>query len=362
MTELAIDYSTHVSLDLSTVACENLSKAFGGVQAVHSVSLALGSGEFVALLGPSGCGKTTVLRLIAGLETPDSGTIAIGGRLVAGRGVFVSAHLRRVGMVFQDYALFPHMTVEQNIAYGLPRRGPVREGAARRERVSAMLDLVGLAGVEKRFPHELSGGQQQRIALARALAPQPEILLLDEPFSNLDVALRTQVREEVQRILQAAGVTVILVTHDQDEAMSLADRVALMFDGSLAQVGSPRTLYEQPVSRRAAQFLGEANLLPGTAHGPDAITVLGEVPLQQPGRGEIEVLLRPEHLVLHANPGTGTPAQVARSMYYGTHQDVWVALADSTALKVRCPAHERWRAGDRVAVQVIGRAVAFAAE
>ncbi len=338
--------------DFAAVDCSNLCKSFGAVQAVQDVSFALCPGQFMALLGPSGCGKTTVLRLIAGLEMPDAGTIAIGGRVVTGGTRFVPAHRRRVGMVFQDYALFPHMTVEQNVAYGLSR------GNHRHARVAEMLALVGLEGFNRRYPHELSGGQQQRVALARALAPQPDVLLLDEPFSNLDVALRAQVREDVYRILHQAGITTILVTHDQDEAMSLADRIALMFEGTVVQYGSPRELYETPVSRRAAQFLGDVNVLHGHAQGDTALTALGTLPLRRHHQGDVDILVRPEHLTLN-RAAEGTPATVKRCMYYGTYQDVWITLDGVPALKARCPAHLAWGAGDRVYVALNDAALAF---
>jgi iron(III) transport system ATP-binding protein len=337
----------------STVVCRDLAKSFGQVRAVAGMTLALGRGECLALLGPSGCGKTTVLRLIAGLERPDRGTIAINGRVVSGDGVFVPPHQRRAGLVFQDYALFPHMTVAQNIAYGLGRR-PDRQA-----RVAAMLALVGLEGLGGRYPHELSGGQQQRVALARALAPQPDILLLDEPFSNLDVALRRQVREEVQRILRQAGVAAILVTHDQEEAMSLGDRIALMFDGALHQVGTPRELYERPASRRAAQFMGDANFLSGRAQGQVAQTPLGAIPLAEPAHGSVDVLLRPEALALNGTEA-GARAVVARQMYLGARQVVWVTLAESqTTLKVLCETGAAWRPGQTVGVRVVREGVAF---
>jgi len=337
----------------STVICRDLCKRFGEVRAVDAVTLALRRGECLALLGPSGCGKTTVLRLIAGLERPDGGSIAINGRTVSDAGIFVPPHRRRVGLVFQDYALFPHLTVEQNIAYGVGQR------ADRRERVTAMMALVGLDGLGGRYPHELSGGQQQRVALARALAPQPDILLLDEPFSNLDVALRRQVREDVLRILRQTGVSAILVTHDQEEAMSLGDRIALMFDGALYQVGTPRDLYERPSSRRAAQFMGDANFVGGQAQGQFALTALGAVPLAQPARGPVDVLIRPEALALDTAV-KGARAVVTGRMYLGARQVVWVALAaGNDTLKVLCPPGVTWQTGQAVHVRVTGAGIAF---
>ncbi|NLX08193.1 MAG: ABC transporter ATP-binding protein [Chloroflexi bacterium] len=337
------------------VECRNLGKSFGDVCAVESVSFSLEPGRFMALLGPSGCGKTTVLRLIAGLEHPDRGEIAINGRCVAGSCPFVPPNHRQVGMVFQSYALFPHLTVEKNIAYGLPR------SADRAGRVAEMLELVGLSGLGRRFPQELSGGQQQRVALARALAPQPDTLLLDEPFSNLDIALRIQVREDVQRIILNAGVSAILVTHDQDEAMSMADQVGMMFDGRIVQLAAPRTLYEHPVSPRVAHFLGEANIVPGLADGPVAHTPLGTVQLREPRTGPVEILIRPEDLLLNS-VAHGTPAEINRSLYYGPRQSVWLTLADGTTLKAVSGTDQVFRAGDRAGVAVRGLVTAFEPE
>ncbi len=355
MTNSVPDLLPDLAPDSEAVACRDLRKSFGSVRAVESLSFALRRGELLALLGPSGCGKTTALRLIAGLERPDGGTIHLGGRLVSGPGVFVPPNRRRVGLVFQDYALFPHMTVERNIAYGLAGRDD------RRQRVAEMLALVGLDGLGGRYPHALSGGQQQRVALARALAPQPDIVLLDEPFSNLDVALRRQVREEVQRILYEAGVSAILVTHDQEEAMSLADRIGLMFDGALHQLGTPRNLYERPASRRAALFMGAANLVPGHAPGAVARTALGEVRLIEPCQGAVEVVLRPENLVLNG-AGEGAAAVVARQTYTGARQDVWVTLRDvPLSLHVTCRAGAPWGVGQPVSVRADGAVLAFPA-
>jgi iron(III) transport system ATP-binding protein len=221
------------------IVCADVCKSFGAVRAVDRVALRLPPGLLLALLGPSGCGKTTMLRLLAGFETPDAGTIEIGGQRVFGAGINLPPERRRVGMVFQDYALFPHLDVARNIAFGVPR------GPDRGRRIVEALRLVGLDGYQERMPHELSGGQQQRVALARALAPRPDLLLLDEPFSNLDAALRAQVRGEVRQILAAADATAIMVTHDQEEALSLADQVAVMQEGTVVQVASPFDLYQR---------------------------------------------------------------------------------------------------------------------
>src|SRR5918994_5537781 len=237
------------------IRLERVSRSFGAVRAVAAASLEVGRGEFVALLGPSGCGKTTLLRLIAGFEAPDDGTVRIGEHVVAG-GTWIPPERRHVGMVFQDYALFPHLSVARNVGYGLARR-------ERDRRVREALELVGLAGHGERFPHELSGGQQQRVALARALAPEPSVVLLDEPWSNIDPVLRDSMRDELAAILRRVGVTVVLVTHDREEAFSLADRIALMRAGTIVQAGTAEDVYFAPASRWAAEFVGAGNFVEG---------------------------------------------------------------------------------------------------
>ena len=237
-----------------------LQKSFGSTRAVDGVDLEVEAGSICALLGPSGCGKTTTLRLIAGLEQPDGGEIAIGERVLCGNGTFVPPEKRRIGMVFQDYALFPHLDVAGNVGYGLGRRPD-------RERVAEVLELVGLSHEADRPVHELSGGQQQRVALARALAPTPELILLDEPFSNLDAGLRDRLRQEVRDILSRARVTALFVTHDQAEALSIAETVAVMRDGKVAQLGTPEEIYSRPGSRWVAGFLGEVEVLGGDGDG-----------------------------------------------------------------------------------------------
>jgi iron(III) transport system ATP-binding protein len=237
------------------VQLQSVSKRYDSVVAVNQVSLEVKQGEILVLLGSSGCGKTTTLRLIAGLERPEAGHILLNGQTVADAKTWVAPELRQIGMVFQDYALFPHLTVGKNIAFPL-------KSMKKRDidvRVNELLDLVGMAGLADRFPHQLSGGQQQRVALARALASRPSVVLLDEPFSNLDTALRKQVREEVRYILKQSGATGIFVTHDQEEALSLADRVAVMFEGVLHQHDTPERLYNAPANQKVASFIGEAN-------------------------------------------------------------------------------------------------------
>ena len=251
-----------MTADTPMIELRRVAKRFGHVEAVRDADLAVQRGELLAVLGPSGCGKTTMLRLVAGFEEPDAGEVRVDDRVVAGSG-WVPPERRHVGMVFQDYALFPHLSVADNVGYGLPRRGRVA-------RVAEVLDLVGLGGLERRHPHELSGGQQQRVALARALAPQPAVVLLDEPWSNIDPLLRGAMRDDIARILRTAGVTVVLVTHDQEEAFSLADRIALMDAGRIAQVGTPEEMYYRPASRRVAEFVGATNFVAAGRRGARA--------------------------------------------------------------------------------------------
>ena len=278
------------------IACYSLSKTFDDVPAVQNVDLEIAPGDFVALLGPSGCGKTTVLRLLAGLESPDTGIIRIGEVEIAGKGYALPPEKRRLGMVFQEYALFPHMSVRDNIAFG------IRDRPDRDQRINEVLELVDLKAIQHRGPHSLSGGQQQRVALARALAPKPAVMLLDEPFSNLDAALRQRVRREIRHILLKAGVTTLFVTHDQEEALSLSDHLAVMIDGQIMQYGPPQELYRFPANQAVAGFLGETNFLAGKAQGDYAETCLGRVPLHTPANGEVTIMIRPENLVLQPDP------------------------------------------------------------
>jgi len=303
------------------------------VPATAGASLTVLSGEVVALLGPSGCGKSTLLRLIAGFEAPDRGEIRIGGHPVAGP-AWVPPERRNVGMVFQDYALFPHLSVARNVGFGLPR-------ARRAERVAEVLELVGLPDLGGRYPHELSGGQQQRVALARALAPRPQIVCLDEPWSAIDPMLRATMRLELADILRTAGTTVLLVTHDQEEALALADRVALMRDGAIVQVDAPERLYHEPRDRWSAAFVGAANFL-----APGRAATLGCRACDGPG----DVLVRPE-LVLLAPDGAGEGEVVARE--FRGHDIVYrVELRDGTALWSQRPSNEVVPLGARVRVWV----------
>jgi iron(III) transport system ATP-binding protein len=319
-------------------------KRFDDLEVLRKVSLVVDANEIVALLGPSGCGKTTLLRSIAGLERLDDGEIAIDGAVVSGHRTHVRPEDRRIGMVFQDWALFPHLTVGENVGYGLTR------DERRSGRVGHALDLVGLDGLEKRLPSTLSGGQQQRVALARALAPRPRAILLDEPFSNLDTSLRVQVRTEVHRLLNGLGITTIFVSHDQEEAFVLGDRVAVMHGGTIEQFATPVEIYEAPASRWMADFVGDANLLLGIGQGDHAQTSIGAVPLRVAHRGAIEVLIRPEHLVID----DGDTATVELVEYYGHDHVILLRLADGQHVRSRASGAPRFVRGQTVAVRSSG--------
>jgi iron(III) transport system ATP-binding protein len=332
------------------IRIEGVAKRFGLAAAVDRASLEVGRGEVVALLGPSGCGKTTLLRLIAGFERPDDGVVELDGVAVAGAGTgaWLPPERRGVGMVFQDYALFPHLTVAENVGFGVPR-------ASRRARVDELLALVGLAGLGKRYPHELSGGQQQRVALARALAPAPEIVLLDEPWSNVDPQQRESLRAEVTEIVRGLGVTTLLVTHDREEAFGVADRIALMRDGRIVQQGTAEELYFAPRSRWAAEFVGAVNVLQGQAEDGLVHTALGAFPSAPGCAATVDVFVRPELIELEPDP-SGTATVVARE-FRGHDVFYRVALGDVELLSHR-PSTEVVALGERVAIHVHGGPVA----
>jgi iron(III) transport system ATP-binding protein len=321
-------------------------KSFGSERAVDDASLTVDEGAIVALLGPSGSGKTTLLRMIAGFEVPDAGRIAIRGRTVVGDGTWVEPEARRVGMVFQDGALFPHLTVGDNVGFG----------ATTPARVPECLELVGLRDRERAFPHELSGGERQRIALARALASDPDVVLLDEPFAALDASLRETLRLEVRSILKAAGTSALLVTHDQAEALSLAETVAVMRDGRVLQVGTPEEIYERPRSRWLAEFLGEADVLPGTASGGVVECVLGRFSVPRELDGAVEVVLRPESVAigLDAAQAGYTEALVVDRAFFGHDQLVTLELAGGVRVRSRRLGFPAWHPGDRVRVWIDG--------
>lgn len=325
-----------------SLSLRNVSKNFGAVQAVDSLSLDFPPGQITTLLGPSGCGKTTALRMIAGFIQPDSGEVLLDGRSQSGLPPF----RRDTAMVFQDFALFPHMTVAHNVGYGLRHR---RAGAAEtRRRVAEMLGFLQLSDLADRMPHELSGGQQQRVALGRALAVRPRVLLMDEPLSNLDARLRVRLRSEFKAIQRELGVTTVFVTHDQEEALSLSDFMAVMNDGRVIQSGSPRELYTAPRSRFVAEVLGDANFLPATSQpGASAVEILGqklEVRHSVAGTGGSSLLVRPGWFTLDGPPlpgGLQLNAVLHTAEYHGAHERYWFAVDGLPGpLQVDVPAGE----------------------
>ncbi|MFC5800525.1 ABC transporter ATP-binding protein [Streptomyces formicae] len=310
-----------------------LRRAFGATVALDGLDLDVAPGELLALLGPSGCGKTTALRVLAGFEQPDEGQALLDGEDL----VPVPANRRDTAMVFQSYSLFPHLTAADNVAFGLRMRKV--GGAERRARAAELLELIGLPGHGGRFPHQLSGGQQQRVALARALALRPRLLLLDEPLSALDAQVRVALREEIRRLQLELGITTVFVTHDQEEALSMADRVAVMNQGRLEQCATPTELYARPATDFVAEFIGTMNRVPGRAVEGGLVEVLGvRLPAEEPaGSGAVQVLIRPEALEVAAD-ASGT-ARVTGTAFHGPTTRVRVALADGTALKADVPTH-----------------------
>jgi iron(III) transport system ATP-binding protein len=301
------------------VVVADLYKGFGRHRVLTGVHLEVAAGSFISVLGPSGSGKTTLLRVLAGFERPDRGSVAIGGRTVDDGHSHVPAEERRIGYVSQEGSLFPHLTVGANVAFGLPRH-------QRRRQVVDLLDAVGLSGLAGRYPHQLSGGQQQRVALACALAVKPRVVLLDEPFASLDANLRATVRADVHSVLRAAGTTTVLVTHDQDEALSLSDQVAVIRHGSIAQLGPPQAIYADPVDSELACFVGDANLVEGVFDGTMVATALGRFKvsanLGEATPGPVTVLVRPEQVHVQAEArsggeGTGVAARVMSTDFYG---------------------------------------------
>jgi putative spermidine/putrescine transport system ATP-binding protein len=347
-----IDPAGRTGVGVELVDCR---RTFGKVHALDSFSITIAPGELVALLGPSGCGKTTVLRAVAGLEQLDEGRVLVGGDDIT----HVPPHRRNIGMVFQAYSLFPNLNALENVAFGLEvRRVPA---SRRRTRAGDLLELVGLAGLAERFPHELSGGQQQRVALARALCVEPRLLLLDEPLSALDAKVRSQLRDEIRRIQLEVGITALFVTHDQEEALSMADRVGVMRSGRLEQLGTPADVYSTPATNFVAEFVGSVSRLPGRVVAPATVDVLGHR-LAIPGRGgaslttgaQVEVLVRPESIAMR--PAADGPAVVARASFLGATVRVVAALPDGVEVSSMLSASEGFGfpAGAHVDIELLG--------
>lgn len=339
---------------MSKLLVENLTKTYAGTKAVCDVSIAIGDGELLCLLGPSGCGKSTVLRMIAGFETPSSGRIVIDGEDVA----HLPPDKRPTGMVFQSHALWSHMTVAQNIAFGLKLRGLTREAV--RAKVAQVLELVGLAGFDKRYPAQLSGGQQQRVAIARCVVLAPKILLMDEPFSALDAHLRLRLREEVRGIQQRLGLTTIFVTHDQEEALTLADRIVVMNSGRVEQIGSPSAVYAAPATRFVAEFIGTMNMIE-TMVAAGVASIAGMPFSVESSDGPHRIAIRPEDIALSHLPGPGLPATVERILDLGAIRMVDARLGSGEIVKVQTGKAEACRPGERVWLTA-GAMVAFDAD
>ena len=333
----------------TSVVLQNLSRAFGATKALDGLSIEMAPGELVALLGPSGCGKTTALHIVAGFETADTGAVLVDGKDISS----VPAARRDMGMVFQSYSLFPNMTALDNVGFGLRMRK--QRGAQRNQRAGELLEMVGLTDQAKKYPHQMSGGQQQRVALARALAIEPRVLLLDEPLSALDAKVRLQLREQIRSLQQRLGTTTLFVTHDQEEALSMADRVGVMREGRLEQVAVPSVLYAEPATAFVAEFVGTMNRIPGELQGQDEVAALGAlVPVHGETAtglsGEVDVLVRPEGLDLTVQPGGN--GIVTLQTFLGSVTRVSVRLSGDVTVKVDRPSTEAAALQPGASVQV----------
>ena len=348
---------------MASIAINGLTKSFtGGAAAVDDLVLDIRDNQFVTLLGPSGCGKTTTLRMIAGYIVPDAGTIHVNGRLVSAPGQVVPPDQRGMGMVFQNYAVWPHKTVYENVVFGLKvRKTPA---AAAKKKVADTLSLVNLTGLEQRYPNELSGGQQQRVALARSLVVEPEILLLDEPLSNLDAKLREQMRVELKRLQRRTGITFVYVTHDQAEALALSDHIAVIYGGRLQQYGTPQDVYARPANRAVADFMGLVNFIsakvvaPGTIEAAGGLKFLVPLPDGSKMGDSVEVSVRPENVRLSAGGSglraaiSGQQATIAERTFLGNISEYYVSLDSGPTLRVQTHPGQVFVVGDKVAIEI----------
>ncbi len=330
------------------ISVSDASVSFDDTRALDGFSLDVPVGALVALVGPSGCGKTTALRAIAGFQDLDAGTVSIRGETMVSDKINVPPEKRRVGMVFQEYALFPHISVAENVGYGV-------RGSDRVRRVAEVLDLVGLAEYGSRFPNELSGGEQQRVALARALAPEPDVVLLDEPFSNLDAPQRERMRRELKHIIRAARVTAVLVTHDQSEALAIADIVAVMRSGRIAQVGAPPDVYRSPVDPWVAGFLGDAVMFDSTVVEGVIETPIGDLDSDVPSGTDVQVMVRPEWIRPVQSPTAS--ACVTDTEFYGHDQRAEITLADGSVIEAMVPSIDAIKVGDTVTLTLLDAVV-----
>ena len=345
---------------MAEIRLAGLEKRYGAVAALRGITLTVQDGELVALLGPSGCGKTTTLQILAGFLIPDGGEVWAGDRLISSPKGAVPPERRRMSLVFQSYALWPHMTVSQNVGFGLEMRRLAREEIA--DRVRRILGVAGLGGYEQRYPHELSGGQQQRVALARALVVRPDTLLLDEPLSNLDAALREQMRFEIRRIHKDTGITTVYVTHDQAEAMVIADRIAVVNAGQIEQVGTPQEIYETPQSRFVASFIGGANCLPARVVEPGRVRC-GDLELRTMDDGrfrpgdDVVLCIRPHAVRVRGAPGgdaardNAALGRLVQHAYLGDLQDLRIMLG-SLPIRALTSSRERYRPDDQLLVEL----------
>ncbi|APH44148.1 spermidine/putrescine ABC transporter ATP-binding protein [Microbacterium sp. 1.5R] len=334
------------------VQLQGIVKSYSGNTVLHGVDLDIAPGEFVSLLGPSGCGKTTLLRVLAGLEGLDSGAVLLGGNDVSR----VPTNKRDIGMVFQSYSLFPHLRVAENTAFGLRRRGVGKAEAA--TRALDALALVGLSDFADRYPHQLSGGQQQRVALARALVTEPKVLLLDEPLSALDAKVRVQLRDEIRRIQLRLGITTVFVTHDQEEALAVSDRIAVMNAGTIEQIGTPEQLYTTPSTAGVAAFVGLSSVVSGVAEG-DHVVVWGQkLPLQSPADGPVDVYLRPENVHFASEADAATDALVQESTFLGSMRRTLVRTESGELVRLQHAPGIHLAFGDRVRIAVAPEPVA----